>query len=63
MIAVFKNQSTQEIICEKDVLDVVIEIRFDGNIWFVCKHKDANANAYFNSEFYELIFPYLSSFE
>ena len=57
MLAVLKNHSSQEIICEKDALDVVIEIRFDGTIWFVCKHENANANAYFNSEFYEMIFP------
>ena len=63
MIVVLKNQSSQEIICEKDALDVVIEIRFDGTIWFVCKHENANANAYFNSEFYELIFPSPASIE
>lgn len=57
MVAVLRNETTKEVVCEHNVVDVVIEVRFDGRIFFVCKHQNENENAYFDSEFYELLFP------
>lgn len=57
MIAVLRNQSSKEIVLVKDAVAVVIEVRFDGTIWFVCKHQNENENEYYNSDCYELMFP------
>lgn len=42
---------------ETDVVTVRLQIDVNGNMWYVCVHKNENQNKYFSFEYFEIITP------